>query len=630
MTARPPDRPAGAGSLLASLFALLLVELTACGGAAAPPRKQVTEAPPPQVSGESIVAPVLRWPPLGYMTGSPHASQDGPSASLRPHFRWEPAQGAARYELELTAECDRRGFRDCEFGDAIRRQETDQTDLRSDQPLEVSATPPVGRRYYWRVRACHDDGCSDWSQIRYVDVGRLLGDLDGDGYEDVAVSDLGFSPSGQTARVGRSYVYEGNPSGLAMRPVATIPAPERGEYGPEFFGSVVQAGDIDGDGFSDLLIHYSGHASSAIILHGAASLSVPRITRITAPDGSQFWTALGAGDIDGDGYADVAFGSEVQGDHRRAVCVHFGDDDGPLGERVCHPAPEISGPPIRLVGSELASGDFDGDGYRDLAATFRQCTLDHLAIYRGGQGREPRHADAVIRHPESDSFAYLRGEACPGAELTDEEREYLMNTAAQFEEGLMETGEPPPPEFLFGYCGGSDCLGASDVDGDGLTDLLVGAPRFRALRPDDPDGRASRVRVLYGDRTQLGARRTELTSGDPRTGLTMAAWGRDLDADGIADFVGVRTGGAEVQLAVYWGSASGPERRGDDLLPGRSWVVGLADVRGDGRARLLVACTVDDDCGLESRSPAGDVVRRIPPPREFRGRDEAERIPLGF
>ena len=74
------------------------------------------------------------------------------------------------------------------------------------------------------------------------------GDVNGDGYDDVIVR----APfSNGSSYIGRAYVYLGSPSGISATPSATLTA-EEGVY---FFGaSVSSAGDINGDGYGDVIV----------------------------------------------------------------------------------------------------------------------------------------------------------------------------------------------------------------------------------------------------------------------------------------------------------------------------------------------------------------------------------------
>ena len=142
--------------------------------------------------------PVLRKPMNNGYVGSIHVP-----GSLRPTFLWETStvMGGALigYDLEYST--------DPSFSVATTTVNVTFTDFTPGTDLAVSSFPPVGGRYYWRVRACAGSACSAWSTVWWVNVGRDPGDVTGDGYADVIVAEP-FESGGGTA-----YVYFGGPGG---------------------------------------------------------------------------------------------------------------------------------------------------------------------------------------------------------------------------------------------------------------------------------------------------------------------------------------------------------------------------------------------------------------------------------
>src|SRR5262249_47600924 len=152
------------------------------------------------------------------------------------------------------------------------------------------------------------EGCSNWSTPRYLDVGRQAKDLNGDGFADVVLRD-----SGKVVGRGRVLVMFG-PT-LEQRVVledSTLPVDQADGLG----AIPAQFGDLDADGFSDLVLSAEGDASSmggkALVFFGAAefgSNALATARRIT-DDSSPFFgsLALMAGDTDADGYRDLLLG----------------------------------------------------------------------------------------------------------------------------------------------------------------------------------------------------------------------------------------------------------------------------------------------------------------------------------
>jgi hypothetical protein len=104
---------------------------------------------------------------------------------LQPQFVWEPSSvemgEISHYVLQYSS--------DLHFERDVVSTEVTATSYQPSVPLDVSTTPPVGRRYYWRVRACAGEYCSESSPTWWINVGRSDKDYNGDGYDDVLRGD---------------------------------------------------------------------------------------------------------------------------------------------------------------------------------------------------------------------------------------------------------------------------------------------------------------------------------------------------------------------------------------------------------------------------------------------------------
>src|SRR5262249_27529401 len=133
-------------------------------------------------------APRLKRPMRGAYTGSLHA----PSAlaTLRPTFSWaavEPTCGATTYEMQADDSCSPGALDTCAFpSPELAAKGISALTYAPPSDLKVATAPPVGAFYAWRVRACDAAArCGAWSEVRYLEVGRVREDINGDGYGDL-------------------------------------------------------------------------------------------------------------------------------------------------------------------------------------------------------------------------------------------------------------------------------------------------------------------------------------------------------------------------------------------------------------------------------------------------------------
>jgi hypothetical protein len=219
---------------------------------------------------------------------------------LTPQFRWIAVEGAAQYELEIDDSCASPA--DCSFPSPVLHVSTPDTSFTPASPLDVAMTPPVGRRYYWHVRACGSNNCGDWSRISYVDVGRQPQDFNGDGYADVVVAaSTAASVAATGAPLGGAFVYFGG---------AELPASAGWTLATEPGASIWWVrwiGDVDGDGFGDLAVvdgGRSGYADRVRIYRGGNPPGADAVVELTQP-GWSVTAAIGDADLNGDGFADL-------------------------------------------------------------------------------------------------------------------------------------------------------------------------------------------------------------------------------------------------------------------------------------------------------------------------------------
>ena len=321
--------------------------------------------------------------------------------------------------------------------------------------------------------------------------------------------------------------------------------------------------------------------------------------------GDHLGTAVGAaGDVDGDGFADVVAGAphaDLAGLSSGSVRVYSGRDGSVLHERGGDSEADWFGFAVDGV------GDLDGDGFDDFAAGSPLGTpaAGSVHVYSGrdgavlfsfaGQAPGDRfgHAVAGVGDVDGDGVPDV-GVGAPHAD------------AGGLNAGRLEVRSGADGGVLYALAGATfDFFGfavdaAGDADGDGLADVVVGAPLA-----DGPFFNGGAARVLGGP---AGAVLHDFHGGQigDQLGSEVAGVG-DVDGDGCADVglgvpgadaAGIDSGAVEVRsgaggglLHALAGSASG------DRLAA---VGGVGDVDGDGLGDFVVGAASADAGGTEA------------------------------
>jgi hypothetical protein len=273
-----------------------------------------------------------------------------------------------------------------------------------------------------------------------------LGDVDNDGFDDIGVTALNDDDGGIDA--GAVYVLYGPVAGTVG--LASADAKLRGDAGLDIFADLAPAGDVDGDGFADLLVgaqgsDLAGAGSGAVFLFsgpvstGAASAQGVALTGEAA--GDEAGSSVGeGGDLDGDGFFDFvvgALGEDSAGVDAGAAYVVLGPVAGSASLSTAHAKllGEAAGDQVGFGVSIASGGDTDNDGYDDVIIGARNDST--AAEFAGGAW--------LVRGPVTAGTWSL---ALADAKLLGE-----------------RAGD---------YTGDSVDL-IPDVDGDGAADLLLGS-----------------------------------------------------------------------------------------------------------------------------------------------------------
>jgi hypothetical protein len=332
-----------------------------------------------------------------------------------------------------------------------------------------------------------------------------------------------------------------------------------------FSGGVrVAAGDLDGDGRADIIASGGPGGGTVKAFSGKTGDEMGEL----APYGAQYagGVFVAAGDIDGDRLADVitGAGAGAPGGHVRVFDGRTGSE---LNAFDAFPA-SFTG------GVRVAAGDLDGDGVTDII-TGTGAGATHVKAFSGRDG-------SVLHSffPYGDSFSggvFVGSGDINGDGLDDIVTGADSGVGPHVKVFSGQTGAELQSFFAFPptFTGGVR-VAAGDVDGDGRADIIVGS-----------GAGAGHVKVFSG---KSGAEIRSFAPYDPQFSGGVFVGGGDVNGDGFADIItgaGAGTGG---HVKVFDGR-SGSELHSFFAFPGFLGGVRVAagDLDGDGRRELIVA-----------------------------------------
>jgi hypothetical protein len=453
--------------------------------------------------------------------------------------------------------------------------------------------------------------------------GPLAPSMNGDKFDDLAIGhpyeDL-YHGGSTRLNAGAASVRYGAEGGFAIEGAmvwSQVWTPLNPPAFDNHFGRALAIGDFDGDDFDDLAVGIPGQDVNGKNRAGAVQVFFGRSTGLSTA-GEELWhldkegvgavahaddrfgQALAAADFNGDSYADLAVGIPYYDIYAArdlgAVHVFYGSGDGLStdGDQLWYQGSlrGLEDEPEKgdEFGYALGVGDFDCDGYADLAI---------------GAPREALENGVVILEAGVVHVLYGSGSGLSA------ERDQLWS---QDSLGLSQDGSQDGDRFGFALTGG-------DFNGDACTDLAVGAPG-EAIRGGD----AGAVNVIYSDGSGLAQASAQywaqdmllLSASEPSEGgdqFGYALAGGDFNADGRVDlavgvpFEGVgaveeagavniiygSSGGLGTAIADHFFSqAIGQIEGSGEAKDHFGWALAAADFDANGAADLAIGVPGED------------------------------------
>lgn len=468
-----------------------------------------------------------------------------------------------------------------------------------------------------------------------------VGDIDGDGYQDVVVGVQGYDDASNT-NAGAIYIFYGSSSaadvneGLDLNPKIT------GEAANDIFGvHVAAAGDLNGDGYDDFLVGASGNddggsgAGAVYLVYGSPTRYTGTTNASTLPEfrastanafvGSSF---SGIGDSDNDGYDDFLVGeytNDENGTNSGLVYLVYGSSTVYTGTHALSEYASFDNAIANdLLGITVSgAGDVNGDGYADFlmsasgnddgvsgggavylnyGSALRYTGTNYIIIYPeftgvtvGGAAGNALASAGDVNGDGYDDFLIGAssnsdaGSSAGAAYLVYGQHDYYtdvysLSSFAEF------TGE------VAGDLAGYSVSSAGDVNGDGYDDIAVGA-----INNDDATSNAGAAYVIYGSDTDFTGTHSLSTADFEFTGeyvgdnLGTSVSFVDDNGDGMSDVVI----GAYHFYATHLGQAYIPHiyiDRDQDGVPGdRGILVGSDCADDDATASATLTEYLDAD-----------------------------------
>lgn len=387
---------------------------------------------------------------------------------------------------------------------------------------------------------------------------EFAGDVNNDGYADIIVGSSRNDTAGSDA--GAAYIYYG---GASMDSTADVTL--RGAAAGDAFGiTVTSAGDVNHDGYDDVIVGANGNdtggssAGAAYIYYGGASMdSTADVTLTGQAAGDNFGYGLNmAGDINGDGYDDVivgAYGNDVGGSNAGRAYLFYG------------------GASMDTTPDATFTGEAAGDQFG-------------VSVSPGGKLNNDAYPDLVIGSNGND-----RGGNGAGAAFIFFGNGDSIDTTAD----VVLTGEAAGDGFA------GNAVATGDVNNDGYSDVVVGS-----TGNDSGGSTSGEAYVYYGGASMDATADVTFTGVAANDGLgSRNAVIDDINGDGYREVMVAanQTNSAKGTVYLFYGGPSIDTTAditfngtvtnahfGDGMVPFSG------DLNGDGLADIVIGARGND------------------------------------
>ncbi len=341
-----------------------------------------------------------------------------------------------------------------------------------------------------------------------------------------------------------------------------------GDAALDRFGWIVEgAGDVNGDGYGDVVasaLPLSAPGYVHVFFGGPDADDTPDLTFTGSDPNEDFGASVdGAGDVNGDGYDDVVVGAPEYASGDGRAYIFFGGTDGDVVADVI-----VNGSGFSLGDVVGGAGDVNGDGYDDVLVAMPDYTdgvyfRGRVQLVLGGStpdgipdltftGDPGVHEHLGSSLAGGDVNFDGRVDVVIGAEAVNEVKVFFGGAALDSFQDRTLVG---PLTSAFGWR-----VEVADVDGDGLQDVVVAASE-----DDTAFSSAGRIYVYAGGPLFDESWDLAIDGNEPsrRLGTDLACG--DADGDGIADII---AGTLDALVYVYRGGAA-LDGTADLAIPGR-------------------------------------------------------------